>query len=82
MSKDKKNVYTPSDIRRMQEEMSAKTVCLVLATLMDEFDFGKPELEGFVERFCRYNDAVNTHLITIQTVAKIVEKQTGVKMKW
>jgi len=82
MSKDKKFVMTPADLRRHDEEMAAKTVCLVLATLMDEYSYDKEQLFAFSERFCRYNSAVSEHLLTIQKVSEIVKEQTGVNMKW
>lgn len=82
MSKDKKFIMTPADLRRHDEELAAKTVCLVLAALMDEYSYDKEDLEAFAERFCRYNSAVTEHLLTIRKVAEIVKEQTGVNMKW
>ena len=67
-----------AQIKRLRNETTAQALILMLACCMDEWDFTDEDIVRFSERFHRYCDAVDTHLLTIQQVAQILYEETGV----
>lgn len=82
MSKQKKIEWTPAKMKQYEEKTVVKSMVLVCACLMDEFDYTAEDIKKFSERFTRYNTAVAEHLLTVKMVAGIVEDVTGVKVGW
>lgn len=81
MPKEKRPItLTQAKIRKMKEDVTWKTLVMFIACAMDEFDWDENDVEAFSIRLNRYMEAVDTHLISVHKVAKIVEEVTGMKI--
>lgn len=76
------NFCTKAELRKREEQAVGKTLTIFLAALMDEYDLEKYDLELVMERFTRYSNAIDEHLITVKQVSEIIKEQTGVDVKW
>lgn len=72
MSKQKKIEITPKKLKEIQKDAVYRTVVIMSACLMDEFDFTGEQLTAFADRFERYSSATEQHLITIKQVKDIM----------
>jgi len=78
----KKDTFCKADIRKAKEDAVGKCLTILVAALMDEYDLEREDINKVIDRFSRYSEAVDEHLITVKQVAKIIEEQTGVVVKW
>lgn len=82
MSREKKPVVmTKAKVNRLKQDITYKTLVMFIACAMDEMDWGMDQVADFSVRLKRYMDAVDTHLISIHQVAKIVEEVTGMEIR-
>ena len=68
------------DLRKLRESISDHVLTLVTGYLMDELDYDEDKIVALWEGIARYSNAVEDHLITLNTVKEIIEKNTGIKM--
>ena len=71
---------TRAQVKRLRTETMTQSLILMLACCMDEWDFTDEDIVRFAERFRRYCDAVDTHLLSLQQVAQILYEETGVQV--
>jgi len=71
---------TQKDITRIREEATARALVLATAYLMDEMDYDEDRLIGFWEGVSRYAKAIDTKIISLRTVTRIIEDHTGLTL--
>lgn len=74
---------TRKDLERYQLDQIQKAFILTAAYLMDDFDYDEARILDFWNGVVRYADAIDSKLISLQTVTQIIEEHTGLKLgKW
>ena len=71
---------TQRDITRIREEATARALVLATAYLMDDMDYDEDRLRDFWDGVARYADAIDTKLISINTVTQLIEEHTGLSL--
>lgn len=82
MSKDKRRTFTPAELKKHDELIVGKTLTIMCATLVDQYDLENYDLGLLLDRFDRYAKAVDANDITLKLVASIIQEQTGIEVKW
>ena len=59
-----------------------RMLVLSAAYLMEEQDWDDDRLIDYYEAMCRWSDAIDTKLITIQKVIDMVNEKTGAEIRW
>ena len=73
-----------SEKQRTVNSMKAVKRVLILSAsyLMEEQDWNDDKLVEYYEAICRWSDAIDSHLISIQKVVDIINEKTGAEIKW
>lgn len=71
---------TQRDITRIREEATARALVLATAYLMDDMDYDEDRLLDFWDGVARYADAIDTKLISINTVTQLIEEHPGLSL--
>lgn len=82
MSRDKKVMLTPRKIQEIKTEAVGQTFLLAAAYLMDEMEYSEDKILELWDGITRYSDAVRDGTINMNKVCKILEKHTGMKVRW
>lgn len=82
MSRNKKVEITPRKLQEIRQDVVGQTMILTLAYLMDDEDFDSERLLGVWDGVTRYAEAVDSHLISLRKVCDIINKSTGLGIRW
>ena len=82
MSRDKRTTITPRKLEEIKKEAIGQTFLLVAAYLMDELDYDEQKIIDLWDGVTRYSEAINKNLLTMGAVCYILEKHTGMKVRW
>ena len=82
MSKYKKTEITPRKLEAIKQEVAGQMMILTLAYLMEDEDFDENRLIGVWSGLTRYSEAVNSHLISLKKICEIINKSTGLEIRW
>lgn len=72
-------VISQQKFQELQDELALQNLLLSAAYLMDEEGYNDAQIVEFWQSLTRWAEAIDEHLISIQTVADIIEKETGLK---
>lgn len=59
-----------------------RILVLSAAYLMEEQDWDDDKLIEYYDAICRWSDAIDSHLITIQKVIDMINAKTGADIRW
>lgn len=59
-----------------------RILVLSAAYLMEEQDWDDDKLIEYYDAICRWSDAIDSHLITIQKVVDMINAKTGADIRW
>ena len=82
MSKYKKIEITPRKLDEIKRDIAGQTMILTLGYLMDDMDYDPDKLIEVWSGLSRYAEAVNSHLISLDKVCKIINENTGLEIRW
>ena len=70
---------TRRELDQIRQDIIKQSMILTAAYLMDVEGYGEDQIVDFWESLTRWIDAIDAHLITIDTVTEIIEKTTGLR---
>ena len=70
---------TQKELDQIRQDIIKQSMILTAAYLMDVEGYGEDQIVDFWESLTRWIDAIDAHLITIDTVTEIIEKTTGLR---
>lgn len=84
VKKPKQQAYTLTrkQVKEMCSEQVEKAFLLMATAAADELDLGDEQLTAIAERSARYAEYIDGHLIRLQEVADILEKNAGIRWRW
>ncbi len=85
MSKPKKNKkveLTPRKVQEIKVEAMGQAMILTIAFMMDELNFDDEKCLEIWEGVARYAEAVDSKLITMNKICKIINEHTGLNIRW
>ena len=71
-----------SELMEMCNEQVRKAFLLMATAAADELDLNDDQLTAIAERSARYAEYINDHVIRLQEVADIREKNAGIRWRW
>lgn len=71
-----------SELMEMCNEQVRKAFLLMATAAADELDLGDEQLVAIAERSARYAEYINDHVIRLQEVADVLEKNAGIRWRW
>jgi hypothetical protein len=71
-----------SELMEMCNEQVRKAFLLMATAAADELDLNDDQLTAIAERSARYAEYIDGHLIRLQEVADILEKNAGIRWRW
>lgn len=84
--KPNKVTLTAKEIVKLKQEITDIAIgtssLLYLTAMKDEFGFGYEEVKRVFVRAERYAKYLDGHMATMDDLAKTLEKDTGIKIKW
>ena len=84
--KPNKVTLTAKEIVKLKQEITDIAIgtssLLYLTAMKDEFGFGYEEVKRVFVRAERYAKYLDGHMATMEDLAKTLEKDTGIKIKW
>ena len=72
-------ITTRKDLDRLHQEVVKESFILAAAYLVDEEGYDEDQIIDFWQSLIRWADAIDQHLITIETVTEIIKRSTGLK---
>lgn len=79
---NKKIEVTPKKLEAIKAEAIGQTMILTIAYLMDELGYDEDKCLAVWDGVTRYAGAVSSKLITMQKVCDIINKSTGLNIRW
>lgn len=84
--KQEKVTLTQKDIYEIKKDVTETAVgtasLLYMVSCKDEFGFGYDEIEKLFMRATRYARYLDDHAVEMKDLAKDLEKNTGIKVRW
>ena len=71
-----------SELMEMCNEQVRKAFLLMATAAADELDLDDDKLTAIAERSARYAEYIDDHVIRLQEVADILEKNAGIRWRW
>ena len=71
-----------SELMEMCNEQVRKAFLLMATAAADELDLDEDQLVSIAERSARYAEYIDDHVIRLQEVADILEKNAGIRWRW
>lgn len=71
-----------SELMEMCNEQVRKAFLLMATAAADELDLDEAQLVAIAERSARYAEYIDDHVIRLQEVADILEKNAGIRWRW
>lgn len=71
-----------SELMEMCNEQVRKAFLLMATAAADELDLDEDQLTAIAERSARYAEYIDDHVIRLQEVADILEKNAGIRWRW
>ena len=71
-----------SELMEMCNEQVRKAFLLMATAAADELDLNDDQLTAIAERSARYAEYIDDHVIRLQEVADILEKNAGIRWRW
>lgn len=65
------------------KDMTVRTIlAMSVATLRDEYGFGRERLQRFIDRFMRKTDCLTDDFITWRDICENIEEETGISLSF
>lgn len=84
--KPNKVTLTAKEIAKLKQEVTEEAVgtasLLYMTAMKDEFGYEFEEVERVFVRATRYARYIEEHVASMKDLAKTLEKDTGIKIKW
>lgn len=65
------------------KDLTIRTVlAMSVATLRDEYGFGRERLQRFIDRFMQKTDCMLDNLVTWEDICKNIEEETGISLSF
>lgn len=82
--KPKQERYSLSraEIKQMAAEQTSKAFILMATAAADEADLTDEQICAMAERAARYAEYIDQHLVRINEVSDILERNTGIRWRW
>ena len=71
-----------SELMEMCNDQVRKAFLLMATAAADELDLDEYQLVAIAERSARYAEYIDDHVIRLQEVADILEKNAGIRWRW
>lgn len=71
-----------SELMEMCNDQVRKAFLLMATAAADELDLDEDHLIAVAERSARYAEYIDDHVIRLQEVADILEKNAGIRWRW
>lgn len=71
-----------SELMEMTKEQTRKAFLLMATAAADELGLDDEQLCAIAQRSARYAEYIDGHLIRLQEVADILEKNAGIRWRW
>ena len=71
-----------SELIEMCNEQVRKAFLLMATAAADELDLDEDQLVAIAERSSRYAEYIDDHVIRLEEVSEILEKNTGIRWRW
>ena len=84
IKKPKQNKFTLSraELHQMCNEQVRKAFLLMATAAADELGLDDDQLTAIAERSARYAEYIDEHVIRLNEVSRILEKNTGIRWRW
>lgn len=84
VKKPKQNKVTLSreELRQMCNEQVEKAFLLMATAAADELGLTDDQLTDIAERSARYAEYIDDHVLRLNEVSEILEKNTGIRWRW
>lgn len=84
VKKPKQNKVTLSrtELHQMCNEQVRKAFLLMATAAADELGLDDDQLTAIAERSARYAEYIDEHVIRLNEVSRILEKNTGIRWRW
>lgn len=82
MSKYKKIEITPRKLDEIKKDTAGQMMILLVAYLMDELNYEPEKIIEVWQGVERYSEAIDSHLLSLNTVCKIIGEHTGLEIRW
>lgn len=80
--KPQKVTVSRDDLRRICNEQVRKAFLLMATAAADELGLDDDQLTAIASRSERYAEYIDQHVMRLNEVAKILEKNAGIKWRW
>lgn len=84
--KPNKITMTEKELQKLTEKVNEEAVgtasLLYMTAMKDEFGYEFEEVERVFVRATRYARYIEEHVASMKDLAKTLEKDTGIKIKW
>lgn len=71
-----------SELMEMCNEQVRKAFLLMATAAADELDLDDDQLTAIAQRSARYAEYIDSHVIRLNEVADILEKNAGIRWRW
>lgn len=84
VKKPKQNKVTLSraELHQMCNEQVEKAFLLMATAAADELSLTDDQLTAIAERSARYAEYIDDHVLRLNEVSEILEKNTGIRWRW
>ena len=69
-------------MHQMCNEQVRKAFLLMATAAADELDLDDDQLTAIAERSARYAEYIDDHVLRLNEVSEILEKNTGIRWRW
>lgn len=80
--KPQKVTVSQGDLKRICNEQVRKASLLMATAAADELGLDDDQLTAIASRSERYAEYIDQHVMRLNEVAKILEKNAGIKWRW
>lgn len=69
--------FTKAELNKFARDISRKNLSVYLAASVEEWGITETQIRDWLNRLSRYMDAVNSNLITLQTIEDLIADELG-----
>ena len=73
---------TRADIKKLAEEQTSKAFILMATAAADEAGLTDEQIAAMAQRAARYAEYIDQHIVRINEVSDILERNTGIRWRW
>lgn len=69
--------FTRSELNKFAQNISRKNLSVYLAASVEEWGISEEQIRSWLNRLARYMDAVESNLISLETIEKLIQEELG-----